>query len=316
MKFFTISRLSLLPVLMILLAFAATAQNDGKKVELLSKIAKSSNSKKTEEKAKAYELSKIYLAQYGKDTDENTKKVRIFVESYRIDTFNKALTDNKMPEAIAISKDILAENPNDVFVSSGLAYGGYDLFNKKQDKTYADEAIKNARQTLAYYDGGNTSKDYSPFKTKDETVAMMHYIIGSFSKEADLKLAAGEFYKSTQPESSIKKESYPYSVIADYYVQVYQQAGNEFNSKYSALPADNPEVKAAQANLNKTLDRLLDAYIRALKNAETEPDNQAKTAWTTNLQTIYKSKFKDSPVTLDEFSKKILDSPLPDPNTL
>ena len=315
------------------------AQDKTGKQESFGKIAKLSQSKKPDDLKKGYELGKTYLKQYGTDNDDNAQKIKKFVDGYRSALFNKALDEHRLNDAAAFGKEMLAENPNDVYVKMNLAYAGYELFTKKndknfagyaqieiskynydaftknKDKTYAADSIDYAKQTLAAFDAGNVPATFAPFKTKDEAAALMHYTIAVLTDDTNSKDAAAEYFKALQFDSQIKTTSFPYYAIALYYESAYQKAAGDYQTKFGARTSEDAEMKAAQENLMKITDRMLDAYVRTVKVSDGEPDNPTKGGFKTRLKDVYKFRFQKDDG-LDEFSQKTLAMPFPDPNIL
>ncbi len=299
-----------------LFAAAIFAQDDAAKSEMMNKISKLSQSKKQDDKAKAYQMTREFLAKYGNDKDDNTAKLKKYFQGYRLSEFDKAVNDNRMADALVIGKEVLAENPNDFYVMMKLAYGGYDVLSKKQDKTYIKDSIGYANQTLAEFDKGNYPKDFAPYKNKDEATAVMHFTIAKLSADSDPKLSVTEFYKSLQYDSEIKKNGISYASIAQYFEQSYQKAAAEYQTKFGAATSESPELLAAQNNLEKILDRMLDAHARAIAAARiNDPKSPNLPVWENRLKEIYNFRFHKTDG-VDEFITKTTAAPIADPNVL
>ena len=90
---------------------------------------------------------------------------------------------------------------------------------------------------------------------------------------------------------------------------------DEFEANYRGKD-ETPESKAALENLNQVIDRIIDAYARAVALA-TAPEYAAKKAeWTTQLTTFYKFRHNDSDAGLQELIAGVLSKPLPPQPTL
>lgn len=289
-------------------------QDNKPKDELFGKIAKLTQTKKAEDTEKAYQLGKDFVAKYGKDNDEKAKKIKDFVDKYRLSAFDKKLNENKTAEGFALGKEILAQEPENSYVTMNLAYGGYDALIKSKDKTFADESVKYAKQTLSLFEAGKLPKTFQPFKDQAEVTALMYYVIGSFLLDANLKEAAQNFYKSIQYEAQFKKNSYPYYVISFYYEKEYEKAAAAYQTKHGSKTTEDAEMKADQAKLEKLIDRMLDAYARAIKFGEAEK-NASTDAWKKRFTDIYKFRHQNE-TGMTEYLGKVSDTPLPDPNSL
>ena len=300
--------------LMSVLTFSAFAQNNTQKDELFGKIAKLTQSKKPTDLDKAYQLAKDFVAKYGNDADDKSKKIKDFVDKYRLSEFDKKLNEGKTAEGFALGREILALEPENSYVTMNLAYGGYDALLKNKDKTFADESVKYARQTLNLFETGKLPKTFQPFKDQTEANALMYYIIGSFLLDENIREAAQHFYKSVQYDAQFKKNSYPYYVISYYYEKEYEKAAAAYQTKHGNKLTEDGEMKADQAKLEKMLDRMLDAYARAIKFGEIEK-NAGTDGWKKRFTDVYK--FRNQGETgMSEFLAKASDTPLPDPNSL
>lgn len=310
----SVVRVAFLIAIVSTLGLLAFAQDKTSKDEMFKKIAQLSNSKKPEELKKAYEMSKEFSAKFGKDNDEKVQKIKKFNNTYRMNAFIKAVDEARIAEANAIAKDILADEPENSYVTLNLAYGGYELYTKKSDKTFSAEATANAKQTLKFFEAGNVPKDLSPFKDQAEATALMYYVIATFALDVDNKEAAANFYKATQFESQIKTNPYAYSNVAYYYEKSYESAAADYQKKHGAKNKEDAEMKADQEKLSKIIDRMIDAYARAVKIAEPQ-NNPQKDVWKARLTDVYKFR-KQSDAGLSEMIANILNTPMPDPASL
>ncbi|MEO8073720.1 MAG: hypothetical protein ABI686_10835 [Acidobacteriota bacterium] len=296
------------------LSVSAFAQKTQSKDELLNKIAKMSQTKKSEDQDKAYQMSKDYLAQYGNDNDENAKKIKEFVEKYRASALNKKLDEGKTAEAFALGKEILAQEPENSYVTMNLAYGGYEALTKKKDKSFAADSLKYANQTLSLFEAGKLPKTFQPFSNQAEATALMYYIVGSFAVDDNNKEAAQNFYKALQYDSKIKNTAYPYYYIALNYEQEYAKAAKAFQDKYGTQVKEDDAMKAENAKLEKLLDRMLNSYARLVKIAQTE-NNPNSAAWKQRYLEIYKF-VKQSDAGADEYLSDAASKPIPDPSSI
>ncbi|MGI8641434.1 MAG: hypothetical protein ACR2MG_15990 [Pyrinomonadaceae bacterium] len=296
------------------LTLTAFAQDKQSKDELFGKIAKMSQTKKSEDQDKAYQMSKDFLAQYGNDKDEKVTKIKGFVEKYRATAVNKKLDEGKIAEAFALGKEILTQEPENSYIAMNLAYGGYEALTKNKDKTFGADSVKYAKQTLSLLDAGKLPKSFQPFKDQAEATALMYYIIGIFAIDTDQKEAAQNFYKSLQYESKIKNTSYPYYIIAFNYEQDYGKAAKDFQAKHGKKAQEDSEMKADSAKLEKLINRMLDAYARTVKIAQAE-NNPSTAAWKQRYAEIYKF-IKQSDAGMDEYLNNVPNTPMPEPNSL
>jgi hypothetical protein len=297
--------------LLFILTFAAFAQKQMSKDEMFQQIAKLTNTKKAEDQAKAYKLGKEFLAQYGKETDEKVKKIQDFVVKYRLAEFNKALDEVRIADAETIGKEILADEPENTYVTMNLAYGGYEALTKKKDNSFGAMAISYAKKTLSLFEAGKVPKEFTPFKDQADATALMYFVIGNFLIDSDLKEAAKNFYQATKYESQVKKSTYSYYIIAFYYERKYANMAAEYQKQHGAKTAEDDAMKKDQEALNQTVDRMIDAYARAVKLGEATNDPSLNT-WKTRLIEVYKFR-KGSDDGLGSLLDKVLTTELPEP---
>ena len=298
-------------MLAVMLVSSASAQKPKSKEESLKEIATLSNTKKPEDMAKAYELSKDFLTRFGKENDKdgNIAKVRDFVNRYRENLFFTAADGKKYADAFAIGKEILAEQPNNVEVLMNLAYAGYNASATPEGKVYVDDAITYARKSTQLVEAGTAPKSFAPFKDKDEAMAFMYFIDGHLSITKDMKAAAGSLYKATQFEASVKNNSLPYYLIATYYEDLYGKMSTDLKAKGKTL--SEADFKAASDKIDKVLDAMMDAYARACKRADAE-NSPNKAAWKDRLTQVYTFKNKTA-AALPEYINYVNTLPMPDP---
>jgi hypothetical protein len=296
------------------LFIAVAAQKTLSKDELLQKMSKLSKSNKPDDKRQAYELGKEYLKRFSTDTDDNFKKVKDYVTNEGPVLVNEAFNKGNYAEGFALGKQILADDPDNPYINMSLAYAGYDAFNKKQDKTFADDSINYAKKTLGLFEQNKLPKQFSPFKDKNDATALMYYTIATLEKDKDSKQAAKDFYQSLQYESQLKTSPYTYNSIAIYYEETYQKLGKEYQTKYTGKPGEEAAMKADEAKLQALVERMLDAYARVVKYSE-NTTNPNKELWKQRFVTIYNFRFQ-SDKGMDEYLNTILSKPLPDPATI
>jgi hypothetical protein len=75
---------------------------------------------------------------------------------------------------------------------------------------------------------------------------------------------------------------------------------------------ESPESKAALEKLNVVMDRIVDAYARAIAAAGTDPKTEAsRKEWMTAMSTYYKFRHDGSDAGMTEFIASALQKPLP-----
>ncbi len=302
----------LFAVILLTFVFSAFGQKQKSKDDLYKEIGTLTNTKKPDDMAKAYPLAKEFLERFGKDDkDEHVKFIRTFVTRYREHQFDVALDAKKYAEAFALGKEILAVQPDNVDVNMNLAYSGYDAMSTKGDKTYLDESLGYAKKTIQMMEAGTMPARFAPFTDKDEASAFMYFVAGNLLLDKDKKEAAHYLYKAASFESKIKNNSAVYYLIATCYEDQYAKFAAEMQAKGDKKISD-AEFEKESARVSEIIDRMLDAYARAVKRGETDKNPDA-VAWKQRLTQIYKFT-KKTENGLPEYINQVIATPMPDPS--
>lgn len=263
----------------------------------------------------AYEAAREYMRRYSKEDDEYTRYMKLWMGAWERDDREKKLLvaiydDKNFTAGYGMAKSVLADNPENVKVLIALGYGGY-LATAARVETFNTESIGYAQKAIQLLEAGRTPDEWKPFQNKDDALASMHYAIGSLQLKTKPEDSLTQYLKTLQYESELKKTPSVY-----YYLGVAYQNGpyRRLSADYTARFADKPESaegKAALENLNKVIDKLVDAYARAVALAGSDPKLAAtKAEWMKQLTTFYKFRHNDSDAGLNEYIAGVLARPL------
>src|SRR5215213_4719772 len=273
------------------------------------------------DQAKAYDDAKKYLAcpASGEVTEAQQKIVdylKTFVGKYEKETKKILFRDllynkQKYAEAYALGKEILAAEPDNLQVLVDLGTNAY-LLPPLKNAALTAEGLGYAQKALAALDSGKTLEKWDPLGSKDVAVSYLNYSIGTLTLEKDPGGTLKNLIKSAQFETPLKKSPYTYAYIAGAYeTGPYAKQSEEYKVKYSGKD-ETPESKLALANINQLVDRMIDAYARAVSLAGTNADfSQVKTGWNESLTTWYKFRNADKTDGLDQLIAGIMTKPLP-----
>lgn len=301
-----------LAFLCLALGMVANAQDNKEKNEQFNKIAKLTQSKKDEDREKAFQMSKEFVKKYGANAeDEQIKKIKLFLDNHQIQSFDKRLDEGKTAEAFALGEQILAEQPENTYVMFSLAYAGFDANSKTKNDAFNPKAIQYAQQTLKLFEAGKTPTSFSPFKDKTEVTALMYYVMGSMQVASELDKSAANFYKAVQYDSQFKTKAYPYYVLSFFYERKYEAAAKDFTIKHGTKTTEDAEMKADMVKMDKLIANMLDAYARAIKFGEAEKD-PATGDWKKRFMDVYQFANKSDAGAAD-FLVNQPGKPLPDP---
>lgn len=276
----------------------------------------------------AYGVGKEYLVKYASCNDTYSKAVQKFVNSYneavrKLD-FPKflygsdaAATGKDLGQAFALGKDMLNADPNDLGVLINLGYAGYTAQSSKTPvMTYSADALGYARKAIQLIESGQSPASWTPFKAKDESLAYLNFAVGEYLIKSDPAGAIPSYLKALALETPVKTTAGAYArLAAAYQVGQYDPLQKEFTAKYGGKP-ETDESKFALNNLNQVMDRVIDAYARAVNLAGTDPKLQEdKKVWMETLTGFYKFRNNDSTTGLDAFIAGATSKPLPEPFT-
>ena len=270
---------------------------------------------------KAYEAAKKYLAcpAPATPTESDTKIIEYlqrFTKAYeevkRKNDLTDALYNKKDYEtAFKIGREILAAEPEYVKGLVDLGANGYLVVPLKNEQV-TGEAIQYARKALQLLESGKTLEDWGPLQNKDVATAYLNYTIGSLTVEKDPSAALKNLLKAAQFETPLKKAAVTYALIAGAYETGPYAKQSEEYKRIHLNKDETPESKLALANINQLVDRMIDAYARAVALAGSDTKLAAqKTAWNESLVQWYKFRNNNSDAGMNEMVAGILSKPLP-----
>jgi tetratricopeptide (TPR) repeat protein len=263
----------------------------------------------------AYQAARDYMQKYQKDKDQYTDYLQKWILAYERDERKVALSEligkKNFSEAFATGAKILADEPNYLRAQIDLGYAGYLAASEKNEQFNAT-ALDYARKAIQQIEAGKAPAEWTPFKGKDDTLAYLHYAVGFLTLKTDPNQAIDSLLKAAQLDSDIKKTASTYYFLAVAYESgPYKTLSTEYQAKYANKP-ETPESKAALEKLNVVMDRIVDAYARAIAAAGTDPKTQQnRTDWTAKLSTYYKFRHEGSDTGMAEFINGALQKPLP-----
>jgi hypothetical protein len=282
------------------------------------------------DQAKAYEAAKKYIACPSDSADEaETKRVQYlkdFIAKYeKAQRKNQVIgliyDKNDFAKGFEVGRQVLADDPENLRALIALGYAGY-LASAGKNTSFNTEAIGYAKKAIQMLEAGKTVDSWLPFTGKDEALSYMNYAIavmtyssapeGSAALTQNASDALPYFIKSAQLEGKLKKHPLTYGYIAGAYENgPYAKLSAEYKAKYEGKD-ESPESKLALANINQVIDRMVDAYARAVALAGSDKQYEAsKTAWLEGLTSWYKYRNNQSDAGLTEVIASVLSKPLP-----
>ena len=264
------------------------------------------------DQAAAYEASKEYLTVCPTDDSPYATALKNFKKKYEDLTVNKklaadfeaAIKNKNYAEQIRLGKQLSANNPDNAIIYIVMAGAGLGDANQLAESSQA------AKKAIELIEQGKT---FTPaYKTKDEALAGMTYVIAKATLKTSPTDAIPVIVKALKFNSDLKKSPVVYNELATAYGE---GPVDKYAKEYKALAdagksVDSPEVKLAIANLNQALDRQIDAFARAAA-AAAPADKQA---FVKVLGEVYKDRHKKdaAEAELNTLVASALSTPVPD----
>lgn len=274
---------------------------------------------RTTDQAKAYDNAKKYLACPAGEANETTTKIIDYLKKW-VGVYEDLTEKQKIrtalyndprnyPLAYETGKKVLAREPENLNILIDLGANGYLLANLKNPALNA-EAVVHAKKAISLLEAGKTVEDWKPLSGKDEAIAYLNYTIGVFTLEADPSSALKNLLKAAQFETPLKKSPFTYGYIGGAYESgPYAKMSDDYKTKFQGKD-ETPESKLALANINQIVDRMIDAYARAVALAGDPKFADQKKAWSDLLRDWYKYRFQKEDG-MNEMIAGILSKPLP-----
>lgn len=289
------------------LAAAAVQQGDEEaKAALYQKFL---DTYKTDPKTAAA-VAREYLQKYPAESDQ-TKYLSKWITAYeakekeaRKTNVVDLLKQQKYAEAFTAAKAILADEPNDVGTLNNAVFAA--LYAKNDALT--GEAMNYARKAIQLIQSGQ------PFDKKDETLGWLNSALGFFSLKTNPTEAVSYYIKAAGFEGVTKKDPQTYLFLADAYrAAEYTKAANDFKTRCSTAEQQaTPDCKAISDRVNAVVDRMIDAYARAIALATDPKYASLKTAAMSDLTPLYKFRHENATdAEINQYIAGILAKPLP-----
>jgi hypothetical protein len=263
----------------------------------------------------AYVAAKDYLQKYTKDKDQYVDYLKTWVAAFESDERKENLpiliNEKKFDDAYKTGATILAAEPDYLRAQIDLGYAGY-LAASAKNETHNAVALGYATKAIQAIESGKAPHDWAPFKGKDDTLAYLNYAVGFLTLKTDPTKSIDYLLKAAQYNSEIKKTPSTYYFLAVAYESgPYKTMSAAYQTEFANKP-ETPASKAALEKLNTLMDRIIDAYARAIATAGTDPKTeQSRKEWTTQLSNYYKFRHDGSEAGMTEFIAAALQKPLP-----
>jgi len=220
--------------------------------------------------------------------------------------------EKKYAEALGLGKEILADEPENLRVIIDQGYGSYLAAVSLKNESYNTDALNYARKAIQMIESGKAPASWAPFKGKDDTLAYLYDVVGRLTMKDNPAAALTAFLKKAQFETDLKKDPWTYYFIAAAYESgPYTKLSADYKRDHEGKD-ETPQSKLALENINQVVDRMIDAYARAVALAGNDAKYQTqKKQWMEDLSTWYKFRHNQSDAGMNELIASVLSKPLP-----
>ncbi|HUR98168.1 MAG TPA: hypothetical protein VMZ26_08915 [Pyrinomonadaceae bacterium] len=249
--------------------------------------------------------------------------------------FDAAVKKRSRDDVVSTAKQLIEKNRRyNLDLMLDIASVGFDNASAAPaDDKYNADAIRYATLVLEKLEKGEDSgtKDkrfgfYFPYKNekcadgKINAAGWMNYTIGfiTSTRQKETRAALPYLYKSSQAGCETKAFSESYRLIGSWYVD----ESNKISAQRAALikaasDTETPETVALLELQMGYLDRAIDAYARAYRQAAT--NLKTVPAYKTSLQGVLKelfaARYEGDISAMDAYVAKVMDTPFIDPAT-
>ena len=141
----------------------------------------------------------------------------------------------------------------------------------------------------------------------------LRYYIAAWSLETAPEEAASQLLKVAQSNSAFAKEPATYQLLGlAYYNGEFKKLADEYKRLYEGKE-ETPESKALFDRINVVLDRIIDAYARAVALSNGKPQYTALNTSAKNALTTFYKQRHENETGLNELIANVLSRPLPIP---
>jgi len=273
--------------------------------------------------AAAYQAAQKYMARYGKEDDQYTKYLKVWIAAYEEDERNRRLAAEKADreqqllgsfttkdyaKSYGLAKQVLTDSPENLRVLIALGYGGVAASTEGKNEAFNADAAKYAARAIQLIGSGKTPDTWAPFKGKDDVLGSLHYALGFYALKTNPEVAIQSFITAAQVDADRRNApSTYYYLAAAYQTGPYKKLSEDYSKRFANQP-ESPESKAALDSINKVVDKMIDAYARAVALPGTSP---AKAQWMAQLTNFWKFRHENSDTGLNEYIAGVLKTPLP-----
>ena len=196
------------------------------------------------------------------------------------------INEKKFAEAYSTGAKILADEPNYLRAQIDLGYAGY-LAASAKNESFNTTALDYARKAIQAIESGKAPTEWAPFKGKDDTLAYLNYAVGFLTLKTTPDQAIDSLIEGRAVRERHQEDSFDLLLPGRAYESgPYKTLSTAYQTEFANKP-ETPESKAALEKLNVVMDRIIDAYARAIAAAGTDPKTeQSRKEWLARCRPI------------------------------
>lgn len=272
------------------------------------------------QRAEAVRLGTLIIEKFGNDPINQEIIQYVKNQTAKIEQEEESCNFKKQPprnraEFIKLSKKIIEKESDSLLaldVMLTLVSVGYEHSVIEKDDTFIRETLFYAETAIKKIESGQISKTwgvFAPFKTKENALGWMNYIIGwiKFNKLNNRKEAFSYLYKAVQFDGELSRTWAVYQVIANYYFDF-------LGSNIELWKEENLET--AKGYTDRALIFLAKGYELAVENKAAKEHTDFIYFQLSNL---YKYRFNiaanEKAEGLENFLNVLTSQPIPDLNS-
>jgi hypothetical protein len=326
----TLSRLLMLAALATAFALPALAQDaaaspasvcdEQAKNDLYTQYYNLKKTNKPDDQAKAYDITKQYVAKYNDCTDQYTTALKSWKTKYEAalegaglrGNFFTAYNAKDIAKTNSLAQQLLAKDPNDAAAALLAGWGTYQGTIAKNPAATNGDALNYINKAISLIESGQEPKDlggkvsWAPFSSKDEATSYLGFAVASLELRTNTDDARTRLVQLAQGSSKVKEEPSLYGFLAYTYEQQAAQMTENYKTVTKNYTVETDESKLLLANINRVLDQVIDAYARAVAYSK---DDTQKKQYLSHLTDLYKSRHNNDAAGLDAYVAGIRNTP-------
>jgi hypothetical protein len=278
-----------------------------------------------EKQRQASVAGKEYLTKYGTPEDDIVKYIKNWVSKYDLAVrefeFNKTLTDKNYARTFEMGRQMMSDNPDNVTLALTLSRAGLGnaVAGPQANKGLNPDALRFTRTAIQLVESGKAPAKWDPFTGRDDALGWLYYTQGLLTWESSPDEAVTSLLKAAQTNSTANKEPATFFHLGNAYVNgEYKKAVNAYKAAFpdgvEVTEDRKPQYDQLIGQVNGSLDRIIDAYARAVALSTKPEQAKFKADLTTQLATYHKARFENSTAAdVQTLISNVLSRPLPQP---